>query len=277
MRFGLNFTPVYPGEMAGLARVAEDAGYESLWIGEHVLVPFDAVPEGDRGNFRANSRFLEPWVALAHLAAVTSTVRLGTCVAVLPLHHPVHLARAVATVDVLSNGRVSVGAGIGLIPAEYSAVNEDYGSRGARLDEMIEVMNVLFREAEPEFHGRYFDFAPSGFEPKPVQQPRPPMLIGGSSPAAFRRCVELGDGWFGGSPSPQDAARTVSELQARRADSGRPPLEITLLSGWGTGFDGDRVRGYEDAGVDRLMVTPWTSSRSAREGILRFAEQAGLA
>ena len=162
MKFGLNFTPVYPGEMAGLARVAEDAGYESLWIGEHVLVPFDAVPEGDRGNFRANSRFLEPWVALAHLAAVTSTVRLGTCVAVLPLHHPVHLARAVATVDVLSNGRVSVGAGIGLIPAEYSAVNEDYGSRGARLDEMIEVMNVLFREAEPEFHGRYFDFRAFG-------------------------------------------------------------------------------------------------------------------
>jgi alkanesulfonate monooxygenase SsuD/methylene tetrahydromethanopterin reductase-like flavin-dependent oxidoreductase (luciferase family) len=155
VKFGLNFTPVYPWEMRELARVAEQAGFESLWIGEHVLVPFGGVPEGDAANFRPDSRFVEPWVTLSHLAAVTTTIRLGTCVAVLPLHQPVQLARTIATLDVLSNGRVSVGAGVGRIAAEYEAIGEDFGTRGARLDEMIQVMDVLFRDPQPEFHGQF--------------------------------------------------------------------------------------------------------------------------
>jgi probable F420-dependent oxidoreductase len=277
MKFGLNFTPVYLGEMGELARVAEQAGFESLWIGEHVLVPFGGVPEGDTANFRPDSRFVEPWVALSHLAAVTTTIRLGTCVAVLPLHQPVHLARSIATVDVLSNGRVSVGAGVGGIAAEYAAVGEDFHTRGARLDEMIQVMDVLFRDSQPEFHGRFYDFPPSGFEPKPVQRPRPPLLLGGNSEAALRRCVETGDGWFGGSPSPARAEATIAALQQQRSDLGRPPLEITLLTGWAKGFDPDLVKAYEAGGVDRMVATPWSSSRTAREGIERFATDAGLA
>jgi probable F420-dependent oxidoreductase len=220
---------------------------------------------------------VEPWVALSHLAAVTSRVRLGTCVAVAPLHHPVHLAKAIATVDVLSNGRVSVGVGVGGIAAEYVAVGEDFRTRGARLDEMIRVMEVLFSDPRPEFHGRFYDFPASGFAPKPVQLPRPPLLVGGSSEAALRRCVEVGDGWFGGSPAPEQAAGTVAGLQERRVEAGKPPLEITVMTGWGKGFDADLVRAYEAAGVDRIMVTPWSSSRAAREGIERFAADAGLA
>jgi len=276
VKFGLNFTPVYPGEMSTLAQVAEQAGFESIWIGEHVLVPFGGVPPDDTANFRPDSRFVEPWVALSHVAAVTTTIRLGTCVAVLPLHHPVHLARAIATVDVLSNGRVSVGAGVGRIAAEYAAVGEDFRTRGARLDEMIQVMDVLFREPQPEFHGRFYDFSASGFEPKPVQRPRPPLLVGGDSDAALRRCVEAGDGWFGGSPPPKRAEQTVTALQRRRAEVGRPPLEITLLTGWAKGFDADLVKAYEAIGVDRMVVTPWSSSRAAREGVERFAGDAGL-
>jgi probable F420-dependent oxidoreductase len=276
MNFGLNFTPVYPWEMRDLAVTAEAVGFESLWIGEHVLVPFGDVPEGDRTNFRPDSRFVEPWVALAHLAAVTSRVRLGTCVAVIPLHQPVHLARAIATADVLSSGRISVGVGVGVIEAEYSAVGEEFANRGARMDEMIQVLDVLFGEAKPEFHGRHYDFPASGFEPKPVQGPRPPLLIGGSSRAALRRCVEVGDGWFGGSPDPEQAAETIAWLQQRRADEGRLPLEITLLTGWGKGFDPELTAAYTTAGVDRLVVTPWSSSRAAREGIESFAADAGL-
>jgi probable F420-dependent oxidoreductase len=276
VKFGLNLTPVYPTEMHGLAQLAEARGFESLWIGEHVLVPFGSVPEGDRLNFRPDSRFVEPWVALSHLAAVTSRVRLGTCVAVLPLHQPVHLARAIATLDVLSGGRVEIGAGIGVIEAEYAAVGEDFATRGARLDEMLRVIEVLFSETEPEFHGRFFDFPPSGFEPKPLQRPRPPVHVGGASEAAMRRCVELGDGWFGGSPSPEQAAGVVGSLQERRATLGKPALEITLLTGWGRGFDAELVAAYEEAGVDRLVTTPWSSSRAAREGVERFATDAGL-
>jgi probable F420-dependent oxidoreductase len=276
MKFGLNFTPVYPGEARDLARTAEEAGFESLWIGEHVLVPYGEVPAADARNFRPDSRFVEPWVALSHLAAATTTIRLGTCVAVLPLHHPVHLARAIATLDVLSGGRVSVGVGIGGIPGEYRALGEDYSTRGARLDEMIQVMDVLFQESQPEFHGRFYDFPSSGFEPKPLQSPRPPLLVGGASEAALRRCVEAGDGWFGGSPTPEVAATVITTLQARRKEEGRPPLEITLLTGWGQGFDAELVKAYEAAGVDRLVVTPWPSSRAAREGILRFGADAAL-
>jgi probable F420-dependent oxidoreductase len=276
MHFGLNFTPVYPAEMAPMARVAEEVGFESLWIGEHVLVPFDGRPEEDRLNWRPDSRFVEPWVALSHLAAVTSRVRLGTCVVVAPLHSPVHLARSIATADVLSGGRISVGVGLGIIEAEYRAVHEEFHNRGARLDEMIRVLDVLFDDPRPEFHGRFYDFPPSGFEPKPVQRPRPPLLVGGFSEAAMRRVVELGDGWFGGSPSPDHAAKVVGDLRRRRADLGRPPLEITLITGWSEGYDPKLVEQYEAVGVDRLVVTPWTSSRQARQGIERFAQEAGF-
>jgi probable F420-dependent oxidoreductase len=262
--------------MAALGRLAEDTGFESLWIGEHVLVPFDAVPEADRLNWRPDSRFVEPWVALSHLAAVTSRVRLGTCVVVMPMHSPIHLARAIATTDALSGGRVCVGVGLGVIEPEYKAVHEDYHTRGARLDEMIRVLDVLFSEDRPQFHGRFYDFPPSGFEPKPVQRPHPPVIIGGASEAAFRRAVEFGDGWLGGSPAPQRAAEIIGDLQRRRSESGRAPLEITLLTGWSKGYNAELVAQYEAIGVDRLVVTPWTSSRNAREGIERFAEEAGL-
>ncbi len=141
---------------------------------------------------------------------------------------------------------------------------------------MIEVMDVLYREPEPEFHGRFYEFPRSGFEPKPVQKPRPPLLIGGSGARALRRCVEVGDGWFAGSQAPGPVGEIIASLQQRRAEAGRPPLEITVLTGWAQGYDPDLVGAYERAGVDRLMVTPWTSSRTAQEGIERFAAEAGL-
>jgi len=276
MKFGLNFTPVYPSAMAELATLADTLGYESLWIGEHVLVPFGGTPEEDRLNWKPDSRFVEPWVALAHLAAVTTRVRLGTCVGVLPLHHPVHLARAVATADVLSNGRLIVGVGVGVIEAEYRAVNVDFRTRGARLDEMIEVMDVLFTDPRPEYHGRFYDFPPSGFEPKPVQQPRPPLIVGGHGERAIRRCIDKADGWIGGAASPDRAGSLISELQRERAGTGKPPLEITILAGWSQGFEPQLVEAFEEAGVDRILVTPWVSSRRARQGIEEFAIAAGL-
>jgi probable F420-dependent oxidoreductase len=274
MDFGINFTPVHPGQMAALAARAEEVGFESLWIGEHVLVPLDGVPERDRANWKPTSRFVEPWVALAHLAAVTTRVRLGTCVVVLPLHSPVHLARAIATADVLSGGRISVGVGVGVVEAEYRAVNEGFADRGARMDEQIQVMAALFDDDEPEFHGAFYDFPPSGFEPKPVQRPRPPLLLGGNTPPALRRAVALGDGWLGGMPSPDATAELVGDLQRRREVADRPPLEITLLTGWAQGYDGELARAYGAAGVDRIIVTPWTRSSTAQAGIEEFARAA---
>jgi hypothetical protein len=144
------------------------------------------------------------------------------------------------------------------------------------MDEMISVMNALWDDERPEFHGKYYDMPPSGFEPKPVQRPHPPWVMGGFSEAAFKRAIERGDGWFGGSPSREHAGKTVAGLQRRRAEIGRPPLEITLLTGWAQGFDLSLVEGYEAAGVHRVVVTPWSSSRNAREGIEEFAAAASL-
>jgi len=156
---------------------------------------------------------------------------------------------------------VSVGVGVGMIEAEYRATGQDFHTRGPRLDEMIEVLSILFSVDQPEYHGRYYDFPPSGFQPKPIQQPRPPILIGGFSQAARRRMVESGDGWFGGSSDPDSAATTIAELQQRRADLGKPPLEITFLTGWSQGYDTELEHSRRVFVVSGRTTSP-VSSRS---------------
>jgi probable F420-dependent oxidoreductase len=282
MHFGLNVVPVRPEELAQFAARAEELGFESLWVGEHVVTPVElrhSYPgSSGRPPFAPDSRFVEPFTTLAHLAAVTSRVRLGTGVLILPLHSPVPVARAIATVDVLSRGRISVGLGVGWMREEFDAVGQSFEDRGRRADEMITVLDRLFTEERPSFFGEHYELPEMGFEPKPVQRPRPPFLIGGSSAAALRRAARLGDGWFGSQDPPEKIADTVTELHRLRAEHGRAEaaFEITALTGWGQPFDADLVRAYAAAGVDRLVVTPWSRSREAIAAIERFARDAEL-
>lgn len=144
----------------------------------------------------------------------------------------------------------------------------------ARLDEQLEILTRLFTEDRVSYPGPHYDMPEVGFAPTPVQRPRPPFLIGGESPAALRRAALRGDGWYGGSGSSERIAGVVEQL---RADAGRTgPFEISCLLGWGEGYDADRVAAYAAAGVDRLVVTPWTRSREALEATERFAAAAGL-
>jgi len=283
VQFGLNVVPVRLEQLVEVARGAEQLGFESLWVGEHVLTPvrIEGGYPGASGEppFAPDSRFTEPFATLAHLAAATTRVRLGTGILILPLHSPLAIARSIVTVDVLSGGRVSLGLGVGWMREEFDALGQDFTTRGRRTDEMLQVLHTLFTESRPSFAGEFYRLPEMGFEPKPVQQPRPPFLVGGSSDAALRRAARYGDGWYGGQEPPERTAEVVARLRQLREEYARAdePFEITVLTGWGQGFDADLVASYEQAGVHRIVATPWARSREAMAGIEAFAETAGLA
>jgi enoyl-CoA hydratase len=282
MRFGLNIVPVRPADLGAVAARAEEVGFESLWTGEHVLTPVRLGEEypgpGGRPPFSPDSRFLEPFSTLTYLSAVTSRVRLGTSVVILPLHSPALMARAIATVDVLSGGRLSLGVGMGWMREEFEAAGQDFTNRGRRADEMIDFLARVFTEHRPAFDGEFYQLPEAGFEPKPVQRPRPPLLIGGTTPAALRRAARSGDGWIGGQQAPEDTAGIVTELRRLRAGNGSDgrPFEITVLTGWGQQYDAHLAAAYAAAGVDRLLVTPWARSSEAMNAIEKFALDARL-
>lgn len=281
MKFGINVVPVYPTELATFARRAEELGFESLWYGEHVATPARLTHAYPGGNgtppFGPDSRFLDAFGALNHLAAATRTIRLGTGIVIAPLYSPMQLARAVTTLDVLSGGRTLLGLGVGWMREEFDIVDRGFTDRGGRLDEQLEILSRLFTENRVTYAGRHYDIPEVGFSPKPVQQPRPPFLIGGESPAALRRAALHGDGWYGGSGSPEQIAGVVEHLRGLRADAGRTgPFEISCLLSWGEGHDSERVAAYTAAGVDRLVATPWAHSREALAATEHFAAAAGL-
>ena len=278
MKIGVPLFFIRPGHMAAIARRAEQLGFESVWVPEHLIFPTafaskypysaDGVPP-----VTVDMPLLDPLMILAHLAAVTSKIRLGTNVYVLPLRHPIVTARLAVTLDVLSQGRLSLGIGVGWLAEEFRAVGIDFETRGGRTREAVRVMKTLFADAEPAFRGRYFAFDPVRFEPKPVQKPHPPFVFGGESETALKRAAALGDGWYGVGHDAASAATQVKKLQALLAASGRAdaPFEYTVSHGGGA-LDRDTVRRYEDAGIDRVGVLPWRRGKDAEEAMGRLAE-----
>ncbi|WIY01102.1 LLM class F420-dependent oxidoreductase [Amycolatopsis mongoliensis] len=193
MRFGVHL-PSNHGwrhveDLLDVARLSERLGYESVWASQHV---FHAGYLADRLGGRP---YYAPLPILSAVAAVTTRVRLGTSVLVLPYHHPVLLAKELATLDVLSSGRLTAGVGVGVIREEFDALGAEYDTRGARTDEALRVLKALWTTPRPAFSGRFHRFAGLDFSPAPVQRPHPPIWIGGSGRAAMRRAATLGDGW----------------------------------------------------------------------------------
>ena len=277
MKIGVPLFFLRPDYMAPVTRRAEALGFESVWVPEHLVFPpkfaskypysADGVPP-----VTVDMPLLDPLLILAHLAAVTSTIRLGTNVYVLPLRHPIVTARLAVTLDVLSQGRLSLGIGVGWLEEEFRAVGVDFGTRGGRTREAVRVMKTLFSEREPSFRGRHFSFDPVKFEPKPVQKPHPPFLFGGETATALERAAALGDGWYGVGHDPETAAVQVKKLKALLAEAGRAdaPFEYTV-SHRSSALDHDTVRRYADAGVDRIVVLPWRRGREADAAMGRLA------
>jgi probable F420-dependent oxidoreductase len=244
----------HPDALAGAARAAEAAGFDSLWAGEHVVLPDPQVPPSPMGP---QDRALDPLVALTWAAAATTTIRLATGIVILPQRNPLVLAKEIASLDVLSSGRFTFGVGVGYLEPEFRAIGANYEQRGAVTDEYLDAVACLWYDENPEYHGRFVDFAGIDAHPRPVQRPIP-IIVGGHSDAAYRRTVARANGWYGFGLTPELAAQYVTALRAVAERVDRPSelgeLEITVTQ---RGRLTREVAGaFADLGVDRLVVMP---------------------
>jgi probable F420-dependent oxidoreductase len=267
--FGINFGPCADPEVAArLAIAAEDAGFDSVWTGEHVVLPDPRVPPSPAPP---ELPMLDPVASLAFLAAHTRRLLLATGIVILPQRNPLVLAKELASVDVLSAGRLVFGLGAGYLEPEFEALGASFADRGARTDEAIEVIRALWTQPSPRFAGRHFSFAGIQAMPRPVQKPHPPIVVGGHSRPAWRRAVSKGDGWYGFALDPDAARANVEGLRRAAKEVGRPAakgeLHVTVTPS--VPLDADALRRYEDAGVHRLV--PIAQGRSA-EALLAFVE-----
>jgi probable F420-dependent oxidoreductase len=255
-----------------VVRAAEELGFESVWISDHLVLPtaldLEAYPEGKLPINPATPIF-DVMVHLAAFASVTSRLRLGTYVYQPALRPPFVVARAVATLDVVSAGRFEFGVGSGWSRAEWDTAGVPWARRGARLDETLDVLQGLWTEEEFGHDGEHFSFPQVAFEPKPVQRPGPPVLVGGESAAALSRAVRRGDGWIGMHHTPESVQEPLSRLSVEVARAGRTrPLTTTVAAQPGE-VD---VAGWQRSGVDRVIVAPWQRSRDVLQGMSRFAD-----
>lgn len=207
MRYGIHI-PNYralaePAIMLEGAQRAEELGYDSIWVSDHIVI-------GEPHIRVFGDRFYEPFTLLAYLAARTSRVRLGISCVILPYRSPLEVAKMVADLDVLSNGRVVLGAAGGWMPEEFQALGLSMAERGARCDEYLLIIKELWTKDKPSFSGKFYSFSDIIFYPKPVQKPHPPILLGGNNPRALRRAVELADGWH-------PTNLTLDEMETRMA------------------------------------------------------------
>jgi probable F420-dependent oxidoreductase len=249
-------------DVVRIAVEAEQIGCDSVWISDHLVWPVDVrsrYPYSPAGTapLPPDTPFFDPWVLLAGIAQATSRIRLATGVYILPLRHHLVTARAVASLDSLSLGRVIFGVGIGWMEEEFVAAGADYLSRAARSDEIIDTLRRLWQPgpAEP---GR--SLPPVYLEPNPPQGAHLPIYIGGESPAALRRAARLGDGWLSMRHTPASARSRIAALHELRAQAGRGdrPFSVTLQGPWPC--PPEMVDEFAAVGVDRLVFYPWQAA-----------------
>jgi probable F420-dependent oxidoreductase len=243
-----------------LAAAAEQAGFESIWGGEHVIMPTaieSAYPYTQDGKIPAtpDTPIPDPLIWLAYVAAAAPSLRLGTCILILPQRNPLVLAKELATLDQLSGGRVELGIGVGWMKEEFDALGIPWKARGARTDEYIEAMRLLWSDARVEFHGRFVDFDEVTCAPRPAGGSIP-IIVGGDTERAISRAARLGNGYFPGATDPDTLAHLISDLREKAAGHGRDPAEIEVSVIFAP--PGDDPRGAVETlaalGVSRLMV-----------------------
>src|SRR5215207_9190093 len=282
MRFGVGLFPLRPTQLVEVACAAEQLGFDSVFLGEHVISPVVmsstypyARSDGDAPAYHSGLPFYDPYAALSFIAARTSRIRLCLSLSIVPLHDPYHLARSVATLDLLSEQRFLFGVGAGWLKEEFDIIGVPFADRGARLDETLDLLEVLWTEPEPEFRGRFFTLPRSMMEPKPASQPHPPYVFGGTTKNAIRRTAARGDGWYGVGVDASETAALVDQIRSLRS-SGLPRVEITVGVAPDANVHEELVAAYADAGVDRLVVRPWRKGRDAVPALERFAAALGV-
>ncbi len=266
-----------PELLAVVGTEAEQRGVGTIWVGEHVVLFEEyasSYPYADDGRIPAppGTGLLEPLNTLSFLAAHTSATRLGTAMVLLPQRNPVYTAKEVSTLDWLSNGRVDFGIGVGWLEEEFNAVNVPWPQRGRRTDEYLEVLRTLWCDETSAYEGEFYSLNPCQMFPKPVQQPHPPLHIGGESPAALARVARAGQGWHTFNRSPEELAEPLATLDGLLAGQGRTRSEVTItVCPYFQPLDADIAGRYADAGVDAVaaLLLPFGEDdvRSALDGL----------
>ncbi|MGD8317896.1 MAG: LLM class F420-dependent oxidoreductase [Myxococcales bacterium] len=274
--------PELAHDMIRLARHAEAAGIESLWTFEHVIVPTEyesKYPYDRSGKMGISPRawFVDPLISLAHVAAATDSIRLGTGVNILPQANPLLFAKQTASVDQLSRGRLTLGLGIGWLAEEYQAMGTPFARRGARFDEYLEAIEKVWTGEEVEHEGELLSWHGFMSHPTPAQKPHPPILMGGTTTQTLRRVVQSAQGWYAPSDSPSILAAKLGELRQIAEEASRPFDSIDVTVSWRPVKRPEALREYEDLGVDRVVVLLGATGESdPRKAIDRIVSLAGL-
>jgi len=255
-----------PETLAHVARRAEELGYHSVFLADHIIVPrrlASTYPYSRDGGFPYDPDldWLDPMVALGYLAAHTTTIRLGTSITVLPMRHPIVTAKQIASADHLSRGRIIFGAGVGWMEEEFALLGAPFHDRGRRMDEYLRLMKALWTEPDPRFAGEFFRVADCGFAPKPTQKPHVPIWVGGESPAALRRAARLGDGWHSAATSLADLPGKLRLLREALAAAGRTEAEFVISISPTDRLNPDVVRECARQGVQHLLAPVFSLDR----------------
>ncbi len=260
--------PIDAKGLTEMAVKAEEMGFDSVWVTDHIIVPH-VIP--GRTDIVYRHDMLEPLSLLTHLGAVTSKVNLGTSVIILPYRNPVILAKTIATADVLSQGRVIFGAAVGWMEGEFEALNAPFANRGQVSDEYLGLLKELWTNSTPSFDGEHFQVSEVTFSPMPVQQPHPPVWIGGRSRRGVRRAVQFGDYWHSSQMGPQELAKNAAYMRRYSESVGRqtpPALSFRATLNFTGASNGEQrpplhgttedtiadLQQYTEAGVDHAVM-----------------------
>jgi probable F420-dependent oxidoreductase len=280
MKFGLSLPQIgplaSPEAIRLVANRAEQIGYDSLWVLERTLVPVNPIvpyPATSDGKLPDEYRIVfDPIETLTFAAAVTTKIRLGSSVIVLSNHHPLSLARRLATLDVLSNGRLICGLGVGWSKDEVAAAGVDFETRGRRADEFVEAMKRIWAEDPVEFSGRFFEIPKSFIGPKPVQKPHPPIIFGGYVGKTFERVIDHGNGYNPAGVPTEHLKGMLESMRAAARAKGKRPEDFEVYSRAFFYPTREQFAEMEDIGVNHVILDLNFGARSLDEILKRMAE-----
>lgn len=258
MEIGVSsFLTDYSVDVAVVAKRAEELGFSSLWLPEHSILPVNTKspwPGSADGKIpKTYADMVDPFIALGRASAVTTTLKLGTGICLVPERNPLILAKEVATIDMYSKGRFQFGIGAGWLREETEIMGGDFAHRWAQTREAVLAMKQLWTTVESEYHGEYYDFPPVYSFPMPTQRPHPPILLGGMAKNVFKRVVEYGDGWMPNRVTPEDVKKGRAELDELADAAGRDPNSIEIMV-FGQQADRDLINALEEAGANSVAV-----------------------
>ena len=278
--FSTFMSPICTPQMIGeFAQSAESIGLNSLWMGEHVVL-FDKTESPYPGSATGKlpvpegGGMLDTVATFGFLAACTKTLRFGTGITLLPQRNPIYTAKEFTTLDWLTQGRIDFGIGVGWCKEEVIACGYNFNDRGKRCDEILQMMKQLWTEPVAKFNGEFYDLAPCRMDPKPVQKPHIPIIVGGHSSAGFRRAAKYGNGWYGFQMDLDATAKVTLQLDAALTKEGRNRDDFQLVITPPYQVNADMVKGYEDLGVDQLIVH--LGSQKAQRVAARLVELESL-